>query len=133
MSTTKCVGAVMLTEKEGVLTQGRAQRVLQERASAAEPFRQVPANARNGGVAYAVPTAVDGGSELLIFVPPNANDRDLWGMKPQEERSSGRPADRRLVGPQFCAGFGNGILLGYLMYGSGRATPDGPLLSHNST
>jgi Domain of unknown function (DUF4386) len=25
----------------------------------------------------------------------------------------------RLLGPQFCAGFGNGILLGYLMYKSG--------------
>jgi hypothetical protein len=25
----------------------------------------------------------------------------------------------RLLGPQFCAGFGNGILLGYLMYASG--------------
>jgi hypothetical protein len=25
----------------------------------------------------------------------------------------------RLIGPQFCAGFGNGILLGYLMYASG--------------
>ena len=36
-STTKCVCAVMLTEKEGVLTQVRAQLVLQERASAAEP------------------------------------------------------------------------------------------------
>jgi hypothetical protein len=53
-------------------------------------------------------------------------------MKPQEEPSAGRPADRRLVGPQFYAGFGNGILLGYLRYGSRRATPDGPLLSHNS-
>jgi hypothetical protein len=26
-------------------------------------------NGRNGGVAYAVQTAVNGGSELLIFVP----------------------------------------------------------------
>ena len=25
----------------------------------------------------------------------------------------------RLLGPQFCAGFGNGLLLGYLMYKSG--------------
>jgi hypothetical protein len=34
---------------------------------------------RNGGVGYAVPTAVNGGSEPLIFVPRNPNDRDLGG------------------------------------------------------
>ncbi|MGH9319497.1 MAG: DUF4386 domain-containing protein, partial [Vicinamibacteria bacterium] len=28
-----------------------------------------------------------------------------------------------LLGPQFCAGFGNGILLGYLMYKSGLVPP----------
>lgn len=28
-----------------------------------------------------------------------------------------------LLGPQFCAGFGNGILLGYLMYRSGLVPP----------
>jgi hypothetical protein len=29
---------------------------------------------RNGGVGYAVQTAVNGGSELLIFVPSKANN-----------------------------------------------------------
>jgi hypothetical protein len=29
----------------------------------------------------------------------------------------------RILGPQFCAGFGNGILLGYLMYKSGLVPP----------
>jgi hypothetical protein len=32
---------------------------------------------RNGWVGYAVPTAVDGGSELLIFVPGAAHSDDL--------------------------------------------------------
>jgi hypothetical protein len=34
-------------------------------------------NGRNDGVAYAVRTAVNGGSELLIFVPSVANSHDL--------------------------------------------------------
>lgn len=34
----------------------------------------------------------------------------------------------RLLGPQFCAGFGNGILLGYLMYRSGLVPPRMALL-----
>jgi hypothetical protein len=38
--------------------------------------------------------AVNGGSEPLIFVPPNANDRDVWGMKPQR---SGPPDDLLIV------------------------------------
>jgi len=34
----------------------------------------------------------------------------------------------RLLGPQFCAGFGNGLLLGYLMYKSGLVPPRMALL-----
>jgi len=34
----------------------------------------------------------------------------------------------RVLGPQFCAGFGNGILLGYLMYKSGLVPPRMALL-----
>jgi Domain of unknown function (DUF4386) len=34
----------------------------------------------------------------------------------------------RILGPQFCAGFGNGILLGYLMYRSGLVPPRMALL-----
>jgi hypothetical protein len=34
----------------------------------------------------------------------------------------------RLLGPQFCAGFGNGLLLGYLMYTSGLVPPRMALL-----
>ncbi len=34
----------------------------------------------------------------------------------------------RILGPQFCAGFGNGILLGYLMYKSGLVPPRMALL-----
>jgi hypothetical protein len=33
-----------------------------------------------------------------------------------------------LLGPQFCAGFGNGLLLGYLMYRSGLVPPRMALL-----
>jgi hypothetical protein len=36
----------------------------------------------NGGVAYAVQTAVNGGSELLIFVPPAAHSHDLCRPEP---------------------------------------------------
>jgi hypothetical protein len=39
---------------------------------------QGEATAGNGGVAYAVPTAVNGGSELLIFVVLRASDPGLW-------------------------------------------------------
>ena len=38
-------------------------------------------NGRNGGVAYAVQTAVNGGSELLIFVPRAAHRHDLWAPR----------------------------------------------------
>jgi hypothetical protein len=34
----------------------------------------------------------------------------------------------RILGPQFCAGFGNGLLLGYLMYTSGLVPPRMALL-----
>jgi hypothetical protein len=34
----------------------------------------------------------------------------------------------RILGPQFCAGFGNGLLLGYLMYKSGLVPPRMALL-----
>ena len=34
----------------------------------------------------------------------------------------------RLLGPQFCAGFGNGLLLGYLMHKSGLVPPRMALL-----
>ena len=39
--------------------------------------RAAPPNGGNGGVAYAVRTAVKGGSELLIFVPQAAGGDEL--------------------------------------------------------
>jgi hypothetical protein len=37
-------------------------------------------NGRNGGVGYAVRTAVSGGSELVIFVPRAAHSHNLSGI-----------------------------------------------------
>ena len=47
-------------------------------------------NGRNGWVGYAVQTAGNAGSELLIFVPRAAHSHDLWAQN--SPRLGKRPA-----------------------------------------
>jgi hypothetical protein len=66
-------------------------------------------NGRNGGVAYAVQAVVNGGSELLIFVPRAAHSYDLTLSRSEALASQGLGVPRASRRPRRTRGAGQGL------------------------